>query len=548
LCMALRWFFFLGLCRVLPVLGQDAAALYKEADRLFLAGKYAECLSRRLQAVQLAEKSGRCPDLAIGFFQVGRAYYYLHKPAEARQWLQASLSKARSCGIDSLVFITHRSLGALFVESKQVDSALWHLNLARNMYHPSILPLERATLLSILFELEIRQLKNPVLARATLDSARKYYAQKEDSIPFAFYLIKEGIYYLETGDFPKAARFFRRSAAVYQKAGSTDGRMYALHSLSKALSEGGQLEEAIAVLRQLSAIKDTVFQAQTARDLARYQVQYQTQKKEIENLELRNRNDRIRMGFGLGLGGMVLLGGIGFLVREGAHRRRLLRQKQEEQRIRFTEVVEAQELERTRIARDLHDGLGHLMAAIKLNASALQLGDERNLRILDNALSIIDQASAEVRQISHRLMPQSLSDLGLRASLNDLAHRINRGGALQVELALEPDTGLDSGTEVALYRVVQEVLNNALKHAGATRFDIRMHRAGGKLQLELEDNGCGFDPLQVSAEGGLGLKNIRSRVELTGGTWHLESHPGKGTKIVVQIPLQKPTSDGNPTT
>lgn len=533
-----KWFWvglIFGFCQ--SVFGQSYKIHHHRGDSLFAVGSYAESLAERFKALSQIEKSGTCKQLSVCYLQVGRAYYYLQNRDEARVWIQRSLSKAQSCSFDSLVGINLRNIGAIFIEANKPDSAILYLNKARLVLLSGKKIPELANLFAMLFEVELRGRKNLTAARQWLDSCQVYYHKLKDPNQMAFYLIKEGIYWQAVRDFSKAELFFKRAFGLYQTISSTEGKMYALVCLASLQNEAGKFKEAFQTQTRYMGLRDTVFKEQTAQNLARYQTMFETQKKEIENLELKRQNERQLTGFGIGI--LVLtLGGFGiFKIRETSHQRKLEAQKRENQRIRFSEVVQAQEEERTRIARDLHDGLGHLIAAIKLNTSALEVSDEQNRKILGHAGTIIDQASKEVRQISHRLMPQSLSDLGLEESIQELAHRINESGKIKVEILTTSEIWVEQQMAIGIYRIVQEVMNNALKHAQASIFSIQYGIENEMFTLILMDNGKGFDIEQIEKSAGIGWKNIRSRVELLNGRMQLESKLGVGTKVEVQIPF-----------
>jgi signal transduction histidine kinase len=535
-----KWvYFFLFWALVTSVCAQTNQADYRKADSLFAAGLYARALEIRLKILEKLEQSGSCRTRAIAYLQIGRSYYYLKDPHAARKWIEKSLHQAHTCGFDSLEGINYRNLGALFAESHQPDSAILCINRAKNLLKfPKDLP-EIANLYAILFEIQLRGNRDLTEARKCLDSCRRLYALIKDPNQTAFYKMKEGIYWLEMKNFEQAEIYFEQAGELYKSVSSTEGYMYALSSLAAARQEGGKYDKAYLTLKQYTDLRDTVFKAQTAKALAEYQTKFESQQKGLENLALQNRNERLTLGFGFGI--LVLIfGGFTFIkFRENQHNKRLEKQKREEQRMRFAEVVKAQEEERTRIARDLHDGIGHLMAAIKLNSCALDLKEPQNIQIQANTQQIIDQASSEVRQISHQLMPQTLSDLGLQASLQELAHRINKSGKITVSIEGEAIHQLDKAAEVSVYRIVQEVLNNCLKYAQASHFNIRHRVDLQQFIVTMEDNGIGFEPEKIQQSQGIGWKNMAARVELVSGKMEIFSAPGKGTKVEISIPLNQ---------
>ncbi len=218
--------------------------------------------------------------------------------------------------------------------------------------------------------------------------------------------------------------------------------------------------------------------------------------------------------------------------------------REQQARAEYTlQLIASQEAERTRIAAELHDSLGQNLLLIK-NRVQLALAEKRvpvNLREqLDNISRIASQSIAEARQISHDLHPHQLDHLGLKRALEamiDAAAAASSGMVLErklddVDALFPPDAAMN------LYRVVQESLNNILKHSGAKRARIRLERDVHEVQLHIEDDGCGFESAEPIIRGkGLGLKNIVERVRILRGKIKVDSQPGHGTCIQVAIPF-----------
>lgn len=205
-------------------------------------------------------------------------------------------------------------------------------------------------------------------------------------------------------------------------------------------------------------------------------------------------------------------------------------------------LIEGQENERKRVSLELHDGLGQLFTAIKLNMQHLRSGIEQKvddeamqrLVLLEQNISV---AIKEVKHISHNLMPDVLEQFGLRAALEDLVRNWNVNGRMQITLeVIDLFHKLDAQMELALYRIAQELITNAVRHSGATTIFVQLIDYGKSLVLMVEDDGTGFD-IEMD-RGGLGLRNIRSRAELLDGTVDIDPSPGKGTVTTVEIPIK----------
>jgi len=225
-----------------------------------------------------------------------------------------------------------------------------------------------------------------------------------------------------------------------------------------------------------------------------------------------------------------------------------LRKSEEELRQLSAQVLSAQEKERKRIAAELHDGIGQTLSAIKFSVESTvrQLQDhipEQDLTLLQNIIPKMQGAIEEVRQISMDLRPSILDDLGIVATLSWFC-REYRSDFQDLELMLETATyeeDVPAELKVVIFRIVQEALNNIAKHASAQRVGLKLRNNGLALELEIVDDGVGFEVTDVSekrsrVEGGMGLVSMRERAEYSGGQFQLRSVPGQGTRIWVSWP------------
>lgn len=209
--------------------------------------------------------------------------------------------------------------------------------------------------------------------------------------------------------------------------------------------------------------------------------------------------------------------------------------------------VDAQEEERRRISRELHDGLGQSLSALKI--ALVEIKDSlspKNLyyKKVDRAIDIVSHSLSELRRISHDLRPPMLDDLGFVSTVYWLADRLNQ--STNVRINFFPHSipkNVPKQVDVTLFRVVQEALTNIVKHSQASQANVLLKESGPCLQVEIFDNGIGFDPSSVlgsaNLEKGIGLVSMRERVELLGGDMIVRSELGKGTTISVRVPVKE---------
>lgn len=193
-------------------------------------------------------------------------------------------------------------------------------------------------------------------------------------------------------------------------------------------------------------------------------------------------------------------------------------------------MLEGQEIERKRMAEDLHDRLGSTLSAAKLHFEAT-LGNENNQE--NKAIELLDKAIADTREIAHNILSGVLSKFGLVAALNDLKDTVESTNAIAINIRTKQFDGrLEPDQEINLYRIVQEAVSNVLKHAKATQVTISILKENQYLELVVNDNGIG---LQNESNKGVGLKNMAARAAKIDGKFHISSRPDKGTKLSIML-------------
>ena len=204
-------------------------------------------------------------------------------------------------------------------------------------------------------------------------------------------------------------------------------------------------------------------------------------------------------------------------------------------------ILAAEEKERERIAKDLHDGVGQVMSAAKMNLSAFEseivFRDETQKLSFEKVISLIDEGCKEVRSVSHQMMPNALLKSGLASAIKEFIDKIDNR-VLKVNLYTEGlNERIDNNVEIVLYRIIQECVNNVIKHSGANQLDISLIKDVDGLSVSIEDNGKGFNTNDKTKFEGIGLKNIASRIEFLKGTVEFDSAEGRGTMVGINVPI-----------
>ena len=218
---------------------------------------------------------------------------------------------------------------------------------------------------------------------------------------------------------------------------------------------------------------------------------------------------------------------------------RMIRRLEAERRRAGSAALRAQEEERARVARDLHDEVNQSLTGVLLHLEAARAAAPPELGAeLDQTKAAANQAMSELLTLARQLRPTALDDLGLRAAVEGLADSFDAG---DIEIAFEASgdfTGLPEDVQLVVYRVAQEALSNAARHSGAEKIDVALEEADGEVRLTVSDDGRGF--AFAEAEGGLGLPGMRERSLLVGGELDIESRPGTGTTVRLRVGPEQP--------
>ena len=314
--------------------------------------------------------------------------------------------------------------------------------------------------------------------------------------------------------------------------------------LSTAYRQSGKADEAYVSLKDAMRVKDSLVNTSSEGRIAEMQTLYETEKKQqqinLQHEQLSKKNyilaGTILLSLLLGLLGVS--GWLRFRLKQKANLQNEIMKQQE---LSAKAVIEAEEDERQRIARDLHDGVGQMMSAAKMNLSAfesdIKFATKEQQLSFEKIIGLVDDSCKEIRSVSHNMMPNALLKNSLASAIHDFIDKMEKK-TLQVHLYTEGlDERLDSNIETVLYRVIQECVNNVIKHAQASTLDISVVKEKDGISATIEDNGKGFDMADKDKMEGIGLKNILTRVEYLKGTVDFDSSPGRGTVVVLHVPL-----------
>ena len=323
-------------------------------------------------------------------------------------------------------------------------------------------------------------------------------------------------------------------------------------SLALNYEKAGDFLNASLTYKKITDLKDSIYTNASTEALAEMEARYETEKKERIILEQQFHLKR-KNYFIIGISCLLFLG---LLLSYFIYTRNKLKQQSKLKEALFTQqqlataaVMVAEENERQRIAKDLHDGVGQMMSAAKMNLSAfgndLQIKDPAQQLSLERIIGLVDESCKEVRTVSHQMMPNMLLKSGLGKAVTDFIDKIDQR-ILKIHLHTEGlNERIEEQIEIVLYRVLQESVNNVIKHSAATQLDISIIKDKEGTSVTVEDNGKGFHTNGLSTDAGMGLSNMKARVEFLKGTIDFDSSPGNGTLVAIHIPTANKETNTN---
>jgi len=336
---------------------------------------------------------------------------------------------------------------------------------------------------------------------------------------------------------PKEAVRFGEIAYKMNNDGKKGNMLYKnIRTLGSAYYTIGNFKKAATFQRDYIRYQDSLFNADYNQKTIEVLEKYQASQKELtitqqeaEISEKENQQRTLTIII-IALGILTLLGFLFFRQRQKIQKQKIKALENEKENVALRSLMSGEEKERSRIAKEIHDGLGGILAAAKMLASK---GIE-NQKVVE----LLDTASKESRRISHNLLPESLMAKGLDKALRDFVASINDTGLLETNYhAINVESNLPQALQLSVYRIVQELLNNIIKHANATEAFVQLQQEKKKLIITVEDNGKGF--LNTQSSDGIGLTNIKSRLSLLKGKLEIDSNETSGTSVYIELQLEK---------
>lgn len=494
----------------------NAAAVYEHQNLLDLA------LDAYEQAYEIHKKSGSLLMMAPTLVNRGNIYFRKENLLQAKKIYKETvklLSGQNHPALYNPLAISHNNLSEIHILEQQYDSAL-------------------------------------IETRTALDLRRKLndYDGIVSSMNMLGRILTKTGRYAEAEKTLVAALDSARNKSMLQETGVIHQN---LHELYKSK---GDLAKALAHYISFTDVQDSLLNESGRKQIAELQIKYDTEKKEqqilLQESALLQKEARIERDYVIIIALLItvgLLAVIGAMFRNKQRRKQEILTKEKELAIKEAYIrasIESQEIERKRFAQDLHDGMGQWFSSLKMTLSDINsaANDVTKVAIIERSEKIMEEMTREFRSIAFNLMPHTLIQSGLTPALSEMALRLNTSGRLSVTVnAFDVPQRLPEIYEISLYRIIQEWINNVIKHSNASKIQVQLTGHEEEINIIIEDNGNGFDTSILLNGKGNGWKNILSRLNLIKGTVDIDSNPKHaGTSFMLTIPNPKQSKAATP--
>lgn len=543
-------------------------------------------LSRMTLALDLSNKYGWQEQSAYAEMYLGIGHFYKSQYDSALAYLQEALK-----GFEILKNLRGQAevcneLGVFYSKQEDYENAYKYYGKAQELAEANqfqkVLAISLSNQGQSYFKRGFYDQAYPLMFRAL-----ELKTEIQDSIGMGYELKRLATYYFAKENYDKGVRFLNRSSEIRKAIGDqhglaintvtlaemyhmrkkydlaifnfkktydeaqkieyTDLARYTLDMLHLCYSEQENFQEAYNYQTRARKLADSVLNDRKNKAIAELQTKYQSAEKEqqivnqkleiAENeADLQTRNYQIA---GL-IGGLVIIILFGFIFYNqyrAKQNQKLQAAILAEKERGFESVIQATEEERKRISKDLHDGIGQQLSALKMALSniATKTSDEGQREDLELITEQFTKSAEEVRQVSHQMMPRTLMDFGLINAIEDLLQNNFKFSDIKYEFEHRlKNLRFDERIEISLYRILQELINNIIKHSEANEVSVQLIQNTGKLLLFVEDNGKGMNNTN---SGGHGLLNIKSRLDMVKGSINYEPSPSSGTSATISIPV-----------
>jgi two-component system, NarL family, sensor kinase len=518
----------------------EAFGNHRIASAYLDQGNFDICMKHALVAKKLFEQLNDFGNLANTTNLIGKVYLRQNNYKQALQYIDEAIGYAAIEPKKNFLANIYSSKAIVLAEHNELDSAC--------SYFEKTVALREELKDSVTLAWDYNDLASMYIYMNQIDKSIAYFEKAKKL--FNLYGNKDGLstlhsnlgeLYLTKKDYPKVKLNLDLAASFIDK--NQDAELYhnLLRNYFSYYRHSGQPQLANVFADSLIQFKDSLANKNMDKTVAEMNVKYESEKKALNILALKKEKKLMWFVY---LALLTTLVFVAFAIYNRLKRKKekemsqLIIQEKEE---RTRSIIEAEEIERVRIARELHDGVGQTMVAASMNLEAMKNENAYKLeenRNYNTSLHLVKESITELRAISHSMIPGALLKNGLNSALYDFVSNIKQSNKLNIQLDVSGiEQRLPISVESTIYRMIQEIISNVLKHANATEVSISLVKEATHLELLITDNGKGFNIEDAKQKDGIGLKNIMSRVEYLKGNIDINSSPQHGTSILIEVPV-----------
>jgi signal transduction histidine kinase len=534
-----------------------AGAYFNIGNIKYWKGEYDSCIDYYLKTQQIFENPKILENKTLTqrvldkkksdlYSNISTVFSTLKNLPKADEYIDKALAIAESYKATKVIAIYTQQKANNYAENGDVEKALR----TRLKYLPE---LEKGEVAKIYLQTSYQNISQEYYDLEKIDSS-KIFAQKslqiasELEVPDAIananwqmgrLAMKEKQFTLAEEYLEKCSDYFLQNEDPNVKKSYFD----VMHQLMFAT---GRYKEAYEYFGNYHDLNDTILNSERAKQFSEREARYQSEKKDSQ-IKLQTASIKQKSTLNLLLAGAVLaFVVIGLLAyRNYRHYRALQQQRiaelQTEKQLAATEaVLKGEEQERTRLAKDLHDGLGGMLSGIKYSLNTMKgnlIMTPENGLAFERSMDMLDSSIKEMRRVAHNMMPEALVKFGLDTALKDFCNDINQSGALKV--TYQPigiaNAQINDIMAITIFRIAQELVNNTLKHAAAKSAIVQVSKSDNTIAVTVEDDGKGFNTMILRQAKGIGWSNIENRVEFLRGKLDVSSQEGKGTSVHIEF-------------
>lgn len=460
--------------------------------------------------------------------------------------LEAVEALARSGDSVKLCY-AYNNLGLNYIELEEFDSARFFLTRAYE-----IAKWNNDILIQTTYNLNLGYIN---LVQGKLDSMLPYGIKalelsRKCEMPEYEGLALFGIanYYLSKRAYHTAKQYADSGLQIAYRYNIRSLRLGILPTLSHIAFAMQDTKSGFDIWTHYQELNDSVLNESVTKNTIQIEKRFESEKKEneikLQRAQLRQKTTLIYLLIGGTLAVILILL---LSYRNYRHQRMLQQQRilelETEKQLTATEaILKGEEQERSRLAKDLHDGLGGMLSGIKYSLSTMKenlIMTPANAQAFEHSIHMLDNSISEMRRVAHNLMPESLVKFGLNDAVKDFCNTIRHNGMLDVVYQSFGiiDKSIEQSLSVTVYRIVQELINNIIKHAHAQKAIVQISATETQMAITVEDDGTGMDVSLSEKANGIGWANIQSRVHYHKGTVNIQSEPGKGTSVFIEMPI-----------